>query len=268
MAVLEWDKVGKRFYQSGLDRGVLYLQDGTTVPWNGLISIEESSTSELKAYHLDGVKYLEILTPGDFIGKLKAYTYPEEFDVVNGIGDVAPGLSYYNQPPKSFNLSYRTRIGNDIKGIEYGYKIHILYNVRANPDGHSFGTLGESGAQTSEFSWTLTGIPVKSAGFKPTVHVSIDSTKTPAYIMEILESKLYGTEILMPNLPTLQDIAEIFGYMGALIILDYGGGSWVAIDESNAYIIMINSTTFQLDGVNAVYLNQTTYEVSSTNVGV
>lgn len=268
MTALVWDKVGERLYQTGIDRGVLYLKDGTGVAWNGLTDIDESSTSELKSFYLDGVKYLEILTPGDFLGKLKAFTYPEEFDSVNGIADVAPGLAYYNQPSKSFNLSYRTRIGNDIEGIEHGYKIHILYNIIATPDSVGFTTLTDSGVQPIEFSWSLTGIPVKINKFRPAVHISLDSTKTEPYIIQILEDKLYGTETTVPSLPSVQEVSELFGYQGALIIIDFGDGSWMAIDESNAYITMINATTFQINDVNAVYLDPETYEISSTNVGV
>ena len=108
MATLVWDKVGERVYQTGVDHGVLYLHDGTVAVWNGLTNVEESSDSELKSFYLDGVKYLENLIPGDFVGKLTAFTYPDEFDSVNGIGRSSPGLSYHNQPSKSFNLSYRT----------------------------------------------------------------------------------------------------------------------------------------------------------------
>ena len=100
MAVLKWDEIGERTYQVGIDRGVLYLHDGRVAVWNGLVDVEESPSSELKSFFLDGVKYLENLSPGDFIGKLKAFTYPDEFDSVNGIATVAPGLSYHEQPPK------------------------------------------------------------------------------------------------------------------------------------------------------------------------
>lgn len=266
MAILEWDKTGERTYQAGLDRGVLYLNDGTVVPWNGLISVEESSDAELKSFYLDGVKYLEVLVPGNFVGKLTAYTYPDELDGVTGIVDVAPGLVYHDQPAKSFNLSYRTKLGNDLKGTEYGYKIHLLYNIRATPDSRSSNTLGESGAEPSEFAWSLTGIPVKIDKFKPTVHISLDSTRTEPYILQVLEEKLYGTDVTAPTLPTIQDVAELFGYMGALIIVDYGDGTWMAIDEGNTYITMINDTTFQIDDVDGVFLDADTYEISSTNV--
>src|SRR4029079_11749224 len=84
MTALAWDEIGERIYQTGIDRGVLYLNDGTAVPWNGLTSVEEDSTSEVKPYYLEGVKFLENFVPGDFEGKIKALTYPEEFDEING----------------------------------------------------------------------------------------------------------------------------------------------------------------------------------------
>lgn len=266
MATLVWDKIGERVYQAGLDHGVLYLDDGTVEAWNGLIDIEESSNSEIKSYYLDGVKYLETLSPGDFVGKLKAFTYPDAFDLVNGIANVASGVTYYDQPTKSFNLSYRTKIGDDIKGVDRGYKIHILYNIIANPEAHAFESFKDSGAHPIEFSWTLTGTPPKIKKFRPTVHISIDSIKTPPYILKILEDKLYGTAANNPSLPSIQEVAELFGYLGALIIVDYGDGTWLAIDESNGYITMVDDTTFRIDNVDAVYLDPTTYEISSTNV--
>lgn len=267
MAVLTWDKIGERVYQIGVDRGVLYLQDGTVSVWNGLTDIEESPNSELKSFFLDGVKYLENLSPSDFIGKLKAFTYPDSFDTVNGIAIVSPGMSVHEQPPKSFNLTYRTRIGNDIEGEEYGYKIHILYNVLATPDTYAYVTTQDSGVQPVEFAWTLTGTPQKLPKFRPTVHVAIDSRTTPPDILKIIEDKLYGTAQTAPGLPPITEIGEYFGYRGALLIIDFGDGSWMAIDESDTYIDMIGSTQFQINGADATFLDTDTYKVSSTNIG-
>ena len=154
MAVLAWDQVGDRTYQTGVSRGVLYTQDGDVAVWNGLTSVEESSTAEIKSFYLDGVKYLDNLVPGDFSGSLKAFTYPDEFEEAIGVVDVAPGLYYHDQPSRSFNLSYRTTVGNDLSGMEYGYKIHLLYNVIANPDTTVFETLRDEAAAL-EFSWVF-----------------------------------------------------------------------------------------------------------------
>jgi hypothetical protein len=267
MTTLVWDQVGERIFQSGVDRGVLYLHDGTAVSWNGLTGVEETPSSELKSFYLDGAKYLQNVIAGDFAGKLKAFTYPDEFDTVNGIASVAPGLSFYDQPAKSFNLSYRTGIGNDLADVEYGYKIHLLYNIFAIPENSSFNTSDDSGAQVTEFVWALSGTPEKYGGFRPTIHISIDSTKTPPDLLELLENTLYGTEVSDPSFPTLQEIADMFGYLGALIIIDHGDGTWSAVDESNTYITMLDTTTFQIDDADVTYLDADTYEISSTNVG-
>lgn len=263
---LVWDKIGERVYQAGVDRGVLYLQDGRVVVWNGLINVEESTSRELKSFYLDGIKYLESLPPKTFIGKLKAFTYPDEFDLINGQTEVVSGLFYHDQPSQSFNLSYRTKIGNDIDGSDYGYKIHILYNIIANLDNHSFDTFNDSSVKPVEFSWTLSGTPPMIDNFRPTVHITIDSTKTDSDIMKILEDILYGTSINNPNLPSIQEIAELMGYPTALIIIDNGDGSWSAIDSSNKYITFIDETFFQITNANVDYLDSETYKISSTNV--
>lgn len=271
MATLVWDQVGERFYQAGVDHGVLYLHDGTVAVWNGLTNVEESTSSELKSFHLDGVKYLEYLVPGDFSGKLTAYTYPEEFDSVNGIVNVgtSPGFAFYDQPAKSFNLSYRTKIGNDLEGADYGYKIHILYNVIANPDSNSFKTFSDSAVEPIEFSWSLSGIPPKlgGVGFRPTIHISINSLETPPEVLQIIEAVLYGTQTSDPSLPSIVDVAEFFGFKGALLIVDLGGGYWSAIDESDTYITMIDDTTFKIDDADTTIIDPDTYTVSSTNIG-
>ena len=267
MTALVWDEVSKRIYQTGVDHGVLYLHDGTAVPWNGLIDIEEGSNSELKSFYLDGVKFLQSLTPGEFIGKLKAYTYPDEFDSVNGMVNVAPGLTYYEQPAKSFSLAYRTKVGNDLEGSEFAYKIHVLYNLLAIPESHSFETANDSGVQPIEFTWGLTGTPPMIDRYRPTVHLSMDSRTTPPDVLSLVEDTLYGTDTIVPSLPDIVSLAEIFGYLGALIIIDHGNGTWTAVDESDTFITQIDTTTYQIDDADVVFLDADTYTISSTNVG-
>jgi hypothetical protein len=263
---LLWDETGKRYYQTGLDRGVLYLTDGRVVPWNGLTSVEENGTTELKQYYLDGVKHLQRLVPGDFLGRLKAFTYPDEFNAVNGIADVAPGLSFHDQKPQSFSLSYRTRIGNDLDGTDHGYKIHILYNVVAAPDTFAYETFKDS-AQPSEFGWVLSGTPSAVTGHRPTVHISIDSRTTDPSTLEILENFLYGSDVSAPRLPPIDEVAQLFGALGALIIIDNGDGTWTAVDSSDDYITMLDASTFQIDDADATYLDLSTYTISTTDPG-
>lgn len=270
MTTLVWDTVGERVFQTGVDRGVLYLRDDVAVSWSGLIGVEESPESELKSFYLDGVKYLQNLTPGEFLGKLKAYTYPKEFDTVIGIDTPAPGISFHEQPPESFNLTYRTRVGNDLQGVDFGYKIHLLYNLFAKPDSYGFDTI-DSSVNPIEFSWDLSGTPVKFDKMKPMVHITIDSTTAPPDSLSTLEDMLYGTDDSTPTFPTIIEVALIFGFMGPLTIVDNGDGSWTATDLGTefvtTYISMLDSTTFEIDHADVTYLDADTYEISSTDLG-
>lgn len=63
MAKLEWDATGQRYYEMGVSRGVLYLQDDTNtyskgVVWNGLTAVTESpSGAEPTDLWADNIKY-------------------------------------------------------------------------------------------------------------------------------------------------------------------------------------------------------------------
>lgn len=264
MTALIWDQIGERIFQTGVDRGVLYLSDGTVVPWNGLSGLEENSPKDSNSYYLDGTKYLETLSPGDFSGRLKAFTYPSEFDEVNGVATVAPGLAYYDQRSKMFNLSYRTRVGNDVAGPNLGYKIHLLYNLVANPEIVNFETLS-SASKPVEFSWTLSGVPPKiRRGYRPTIHISIDSTKTDPDTLQTIENILYGTAVTNPRLPSIDELTDLFASIGTLVIVDNGDGTWTAIDVGGEYIEMLNDTTFEIHGADAEFLDVSTYEISTT----
>lgn len=267
MAVLEWDQVGERLYQSGIAKGALYLMDGTVVPWNGLTSVEDATNADLKSWYLDGVKILDHVTPGDFAGKLTAFTYPEEFDKVLGNLPIHTGLTFHEQKAKKFNLSYQTKLGSDLDE-DLGYKIHLLYNLLATTDSQKFETIKDQGAAT-EFSWSLSGTPPISTidGIRPTVHVSIDSTNARSDILENLENILYGTDTTNPRFPTLLEIRIMFGEVGGLFIIDNGDGTWTAIDPSDDFIDMLDAETFRIRFAYATYLDppdNTTYQISDT----
>lgn len=264
MTALVWDAPGQRAYQAGIDRGVLYLHDGRAVVWNGLTGMDESTDSEYSAYWVDGIKFLENLSPGEFSGKLRAWTYPDELDQLLGIVDVAPGLRFHEQPSRSFNLSYRTKQGTDLEQ-DNAYRIHLLYNVIANPDSYTFKTYTSSSLEPSEFSWTITGTPPVIGGYRPTVHVSIDSSDTSPGALQAIEDILYGTSSNAPRLPSIAELKSIFESLGSLIITDNGDGTWTAIDLAGDYITMDSPTSFTIENADADYLDATTYEISTTN---
>jgi hypothetical protein len=263
MAVLEWDQAGERTYEVGVDRGVLYLEDGQVVVWNGLRGVEESYDREAASFYLDGVKYLQRMTPGDFSARLRAFTYPDEFDSVIGAEPVGEGMVYYGQPPKKFNLSYRTKIGNDIDGVNHGYKLHILYNLMAIADPKAYNTLEES-LSPVEFGFVMTGTPVFIEGYRPVVHISIDSTKTDPEILSTIEDILYGTDFVNARLPSLSEVTDLLEMYGALVIVDNGDGTWTAIDLADQYITMDSPTEFTISNVDATYSDPETYTVSTT----
>lgn len=207
MTVLVWDQVGDRRYETGLDRGVLYLQNGTAIPWNGLTSINENRTREVKSFYTDGIKYLDHHTPGDYSANLTAYTYPDELDVLLGDSEYAPGVSVYDQRPQFFHLSYRTLIGNDLDP-DAGYKIHIVWNLLAVPADVQFSS---GGAQVDPitFAWSLTATPLHMFGARPTSHISLNSLKMDAAKLTEVEALIYGTETDDPALPTLIDLLTL-----------------------------------------------------------
>lgn len=263
MTELVWDDVGARKFETGVDRGILFLDSTTGIAWNGLTSVEDQSTNESQSHYLDGVKFLERQIPGDYVGTLRAVTYPDEFNEILGIETVFEGLTYHNQVPKSFSLVYRTVVGNDLEGTDHGYKLHILYNLVAIPEAISHQTLGETPSLT-EFGWQLKGTPKIIDGFRPTVHISVDSTIDPRRY-EALERILYGTVDEDPYLPDIDVLTTLYDAFNNLTIIDNADGTWTAFDPYAVYLTQIDATTWEIDGADITYLNPTTYEITDTD---
>lgn len=207
MTALEWDRIGERFFETGVDRGVLFTVDGAAVPWNGLTNISENSTGEVKSFWVDGVKYLDHHVPGSYSAKLEAFTYPPILDELTGTVLYAPGVYLYDQKAKLFHLSYRTRIGNDLDQ-ELGYKIHVIYNVLAMASSSGMSTLGDN-VEPAKFSWDLTGTPQQMFGVRPTAHISVNSLGIDPDLLETIEGLLYGTADADPALPAMVDLLTL-----------------------------------------------------------
>lgn len=259
MAPIEWDNVGERTYQTGIDRGVLYLPDGSGVPWNGLVSLAEASTRETKPFYHDGVKYLESQIPGDFSAELRAFTYPDEFDEMVGIV-LSDGILFHDQPAQRFGLSYRTMLGDDAQGTERGYKIHVLWNLLANPSTNTFDTVSEANAPI-QFGWSLSGIPEIVAGHRPTCHITIDSTKVPPAVLQVFENRLYGTDEDEPSLVTLTEFLEFED----IVIVDNGDGTWSAWGAPELVVEDEVEEDFEIFEAKATYLDEDTYTIESTD---
>ena len=198
MAKLEWDKSGERLYETGTDRGVLYVASNGTYPtgvaWNGLTGVDENpSGAEANAQYADNIKYLELRSAEDFGATVTAYTYPDEFEQCDGSAEPTEGMYIGQQARKMFGMSYRTKIGNDVDGDEHGYYIHLIYGATASPSQRSYKTVNDS-PEPIEFSWEVTTTPVNITGYKPVAHIRINSTKADPEKLAVLESVLYGTD--------------------------------------------------------------------------
>jgi hypothetical protein len=224
MAPLTWDNVGERYYETGVDHGVLYIPNDAGVyndgvAWNGLVTVTESpSGAESNPQYADNIKYLNLISAEEFGATIEAFTYPDEFGQFDGSASPAAGVSIGQQGRKSFGLSYRTRVGNDLDS-DAGYKLHLVYGCQAAPSEKAYGTINDS-PEAITFSWEVTTSPVgvgtvNGVSYKPTAIITIDSTKVDPDALAELESLLYGTNVgegggSDPFLPTPATVIAIF----------------------------------------------------------
>lgn len=209
MAKLVWDNAGARLFETGVKNGVLYVQDEdgsymNGVVWNGLTAVTESpSGAEETPLYADDIKYVVFYSNEEFGATIEAYTYPEEFEQCDGSAELGEGVKVGQQARRSFGLVYKTSVGNDIQGQDFGYKIHIIYGAKAAPSEKAYATVNDS-PEAITFSWELSTVPVPVEGFKPTSTVVIDSTKCDPEILAVIEGKLFGNDeddaqLLLPN---------------------------------------------------------------------
>lgn len=214
MAVLQWDQVSERLFETGVDRGVLYTPTNgvysSGVAWNGLVSVSEApSGAEATAQYADNIKYLNLVSAEEFGATIEAFTYPAEWAQHDGSAVPAAGVSIGQQARRSFGLSYRTRLGNDVDGIDYGYKLHLVYGALAAPSEKAYTTINDS-PEAITFSWEITTTPVPVDGFKSTAILTIDSTKVSSAALETLEAALYGTAGTSARLPLPDEVIAMF----------------------------------------------------------
>lgn len=215
MAELQWDLVGQRFYETGVDHGVLYIPDAggaysNGVAWNGLTSVTESpSGAEPNAQYADNIKYLNLYSAEEFSATIEAFTYPDEFAQFDGIATPTPGVMIGQQSRRLFGLSYRTRIGNDTDGDDHGYKLHLIYGCQASPSEKAYNTINDS-PEAITFSWEVSTTPVAVTDHRPTSILTIDSTKVSAVDLADLEAFLYGTVGTDPSLPLPDAVIALF----------------------------------------------------------
>ena len=215
MSKLVWDQTGERYYETGVKMGVLYPQEGGAYPkgvvWNGLTAVTESpSGAEATALYADDIKYLNLISTEEFGATIEAYTYPDEFAQCDGSAALMPGVMLGQQTRKTFGLCYRTTLGNDVDGNEYGYKLHLIYGALAAPSEKAYATINDS-PEAITFSWEVSTTPVNVTGYKPTACITIDSTKVDEAALALLEEVLYGTDSEEARLPLPDELKEIMG---------------------------------------------------------
>lgn len=195
---IKWDESGQRLYETGVDHGVLYpISDQGTYnkgyAWNGISAVTESpSGAEATAVWADNIKYLNMYSAEEFGATLEAYTYPDEFMECDGSKEIAPGVYAGQQQRKMFGLSYRTKIGNDVQGDAYGYKLHLVYGCKASPSERNYNTTNDS-PEAQALSWEITTTPLNISGMQASSQLVIDSTKVDDEKLADLEEVLYGT---------------------------------------------------------------------------
>lgn len=217
---ITWDKVGERLYETGVDHGVLYKPNSAGVydqgfAWNGITSVSEApSGAEASPQYADNIKYLNLVSAEEFGSTLEAFTYPDEFGEHDGSAEPVVGVTIGQQNRKPFGLSYRTLLGNDTEGTDFGYKIHLVYGALAAPSEKAYNTVNDS-PEAATLSWEITTTPVPVgtvAGktYKPTASLVINSTKVDAASLSALEEILYGTAGADPRLPLPAEVISLF----------------------------------------------------------
>jgi hypothetical protein len=215
MAKLLWDTAGERTYETGVKKGVLYVQDATGayptgVAWNGLTGVTESpSGAEPSPIYADDIKYLNLMSAEEFGATIEAYTYPDEFAECDGSEELAVGVMIGQQNRKAFGMAYQTTLGNDTEGTSHGYKLHLIYGAQASPSEKAYQTINDT-PEAITFSWEVTTTPVEVTGKKPTASLVIDSTKADPTKLAALELLLFGDTVGSAKLPLPNEILTLF----------------------------------------------------------
>jgi hypothetical protein len=210
MTRLTWAQTGERYFEAGIDRGVLFVGDNPGVPWVGLVSFDQQqSGGESTPRYLDGIKISNRTSQEEFEGTLEAYHYPVEFERCDGTYRADNGLRITQQRRREFAMIYRSKIGNDIAGLERAYKLHLMYNLKAEPSERGYHTLIEQNEPLT-LSWRITSRAVPISGYRPSAHFIIDSRDIPAELLTQIEDLLYGTEDTDSTLPTPGELLFLF----------------------------------------------------------
>ena len=226
---LQWDLDGERLYETGVDHMALSVFNGTKYPaavaWNGVTAITESpSGAESNKIFADNIEYLNLLSKEEYGATIEAYMYPPEFEPCNGAKEIVKGVFVGQQNRQKFAFAYRTKVGSDAKGDDYGYKLHFVWGAKASPSEKQYNTVNDS-PEAMTLSWEISTTPVayeyieapaegssadpiKHAGY--VAHLEIDSTAVDADNLEALEALAFGDDEHGPgDFPMPSDVLRI-----------------------------------------------------------
>lgn len=255
-----WDALTERKYNTGISQGMLYLDDGSGVPWNGLISVAEGGDPGQESFYFDGTRYFSRSLGSSFAGTITAFTYPDALEPSVGIAGIAGA-----QLRKPCSISYRT-------STEW----HIVYNVLLSPSQREYVTLTEQ-INPLNLEWAFTTQPVKIPGGRPTAHVVILLDESDPDAISDLEMIMYGTDDIPgpdptdptqtifgndPTLPEIMDIVEIFESHTTLRITDNGDGTWTAAGPDSV-VSLTGPNSFQINADSAIFIGDGVYRISS-----
>jgi hypothetical protein len=270
MTALTWDQTGTRLFETGVDKGVLYIPDANGVyntgfAWNGLTTVTESpSGAEATAQYADNIKYLNLISAEEFGATIEAFTYPAEFGQCDGTAAPIPGLEIGQQTRKMFGLCYRTKLGNDLLGDAAGYKLHLVYGATAAPTEKAYATVNDS-PEAITFSWEISTSPIAVAGYKPTSVLTIDSTKVDPAKLATLELILYGDTGIDPRLPTPTEVVAVFGALTVVRMVNTNAPSYV----TGTHVVTlpaVTGVTWKINGVVKTAGAQPALTVGQTSV--
>lgn len=221
-APLVWDKTGEKLYETGVSNVALYPQLNGIYPkgvaWNGVTAITESpSGAESNPIYADNIKYGNLLSAEELGATIEAYTYPDEFAVCDGSAELTKGVTIGQQKRQAFGLSWKSLIGNDTDGTDFGYKLKLMYGCMAAPSERANNTVNES-PEAMTMSWEISTTPVAVAGHKPTALVTIDSTafttEEEKAKLTAFEKILWGSDTADARLPLPDEVATLLGAAG------------------------------------------------------
>jgi len=221
MPEIVWDELDQRFFERGVDQGVLYTPTagvyGTGVAWNGLTAVTESPAgAESNKQYADNMVYVNLLSVEEFNATIEAFTFPTEFLAHDGVVKTTNGAQISMQSRPTFGFSWRSLKGNGVDE-DLGYIIHMAYGLQASPSEKANNTVNDS-PELKAFSWAVSSTPVAVTGHKPTAHVSVDSTDSdvdPAGLEALLD-ELYGRGASpTPRLPLPDEVDTLLGSGGA-----------------------------------------------------